>query len=174
MVTPLVAGVNLAIEAIEGLINNTLSALGTAIGSLQTVADAVGLGDQIAEITSGLANGINLPRISLPTPPSATMPSARVGGIFSGGLLKTHKDEIMANAASKTAVFPTSVTRNLELIASVLGQSMPLTLNGALTGGGSSNSTVNNTNNFSLPQPASSGNSVQMVATQMAMKRRGF
>lgn len=174
MVTPLVAGVNLAIEAIEGLINNTLSALGTAIGSLQTVADAVGLGDEIAEITSGLANGITLPRISLPTPPTAQMPAAAKGGLF--GVRVHPGEQVMGmGAGQKMAVFPRDVTRNLDLIASVLGQSMPLSLNGALAGmSGDSNSTVNNTNNFSLPQPASSGNSVQMVATQMAMKRRVF
>lgn len=172
--TPVISALNVVIEGIESMINYALSALGTLLGSLQGVADAVGMGDQLAEIQASLVGGINLPRISMPAPPSPVMPAARAGGIFSGGLLKTHKDEIMANAASKTAVFPASVTRNLELIASVLGQSMPLSLNGALAGGGNSNSTVNNTNNFSLPQPASSGNSVQMVATQMAMKRRGF
>lgn len=173
-VTPIVGGLNLAIEGIESFANSALSALGTLIGSLQGVAEAVGFGEQFAEIQAALVGGINLPRISMPTAPTAQMPGAARGGIFSGGLMRVGErgSEIMTNAASKTAVFPAAVTRNLNLIASVLGQSMPLSLNGALAGGGSSNSTVNNTNNFSLPQPASSGNSVQQIATFLAMRRR--
>lgn len=171
--TPVISALNVVIEGIESMINYALSALGTLIGSLQGVADAVGLGDQLAEIQASLVGGINLPRISMPSPPSPVMPAARAGGLFG---VRVHRgEEVMGmGAGQKMAVFPRDVTRNLDLIASVLGQSMPLSLNGALAGGGSSNSTVNNTNNFSLPQPASSGNSVQMVATQMAMKRRSF
>lgn len=173
-VTPMIGGINLAIEALEGFINSALSALGTLVGSLQGVADAVGMGAQLAEISASLVGGINLPRIAMPAAPAASMPGAKRGGIFSGGLMRVGElgTEVMANAASKTAVFPASVTRDLDIIARILGGggSMPLPL--LAGGGGNTNSTVNNTNNFNMPQPASSGNSIQQIATMLAMKRR--
>lgn len=169
--TPVISALNVVIEGIESMINYALSALGTLIGSFAGVAEAVGFGDQLAEIQASLVGGINLPRISMPVPPSPVMPAARAGGLFG---VRVHRGEQVMGmgAGQKMAVFPRTVTRNLDLIASVLGQAMPLSLNGALAGGGNSNSTVNNTNNFNMPQPASSGNSVQMVATQMAMRKR--
>lgn len=174
-VTPMVGGINLAIDALEGFINSALSALGTLVGSLQGVADAVGLGAQLAEISASLVGGVNLPRIAMPAAPPASMPGAKRGGIFSGGMFRAGElgTEVIANAASKTAVFPAGVTRDLDVLARVLGgggsMAMPMLAGAGM--GNNSNTTFNQ--NFNMPQPASSGNSMQMTATMMAMKRRG-
>lgn len=174
IVTPLIAGVNLAIAAIEGLINNALSGLGTLIGSLQGVADAVGMGGQLAEISAALVGGINLPRIAMPAAPAAAMPGAKRGGIFSGGMFRAGElgTEVIANAASKTAVFPASVTRDLDVLARVLGgggsMAMPM-----LAGGGMGNSNSNTWNNeFNVTQPPSAGNFSQQVAMMQSSRGR--
>jgi hypothetical protein len=169
--TPIIAGVNLVIEGIEGMINYALSALGTLIGSVAGIAEAVGLGDQVAAIQASLVGGINLPRVALPSPPTAQMPAARAGGLFG---VRVHKDEQVMGMqpGQKMAVFPRDVTQDLDVIARILGGggSMPLPL---LAGGGGNNSSTTTFNqNFNMGQPASSGNSVQQIATLMAMKRR--
>lgn len=176
-VTPMVGGINLAIEALESFINSALSALGTLVGSLQGVADAVGLGAQLAEISASLVGGINLPRIAMPTAPAASMPGAKRGGIFTGGLIRTGElgTEIMANAASKTAVFPANVTRDLDIIARILGGggSMPLPL---LAGAGGNTSNSNTFNNqFNMTPPPSAGNASEQIAMlQSTRGRRKF
>lgn len=173
-VTPMVGGLNLAIEAVETFVNNSLSALGTLIGSLQGIAEAVGFGEQFAEITGALVAGINLPRLAMPQAPAAQMPAAKRGGIFTGGAIRTSElgSEIMMNAASKTAVFPASVTRDIDVIARVLGGggSMPLPLL-AGAGGDTSNSTTFN-QNFNLQQPPSVGNTVQQIAMLSSARGR--
>lgn len=176
-VTPMVGGINLAIEALESFINSALSALGTLVGSLQGVADAVGLGAQLAEISASLVGGINLPRIAMPAAPAASMPGAARGGIFSGGMMRVGElgTEVMANAASKTAVFPANVVRDLDIIARILGGggSMPLPL---LAGGGgnTSNSTTYN-QEFNMGTPPSAGNfSEQVAMLQSSRGRRKF
>lgn len=173
-VTPMVGGINLAIEAIESFINSALSGLGTLIGSLQGIADAVGLGDQLAEITASLVGGINLPRLAMPQAPAAQMPAAKRGGIFTGGAIRTSElgSEIMMNAASKTAVFPASVTRDIDVIARVLGGggSMPLPLLAGAGGDTSNNTTFNQ--NFNLQQPPSVGNTVQQIAMLSSARGR--
>lgn len=176
-VTPMVGGINLAIEALESFINSALSALGTLVGSLQGVADAVGLGAQLAEISASLVGGINLPRIAMPAAPAASMPGAKRGGIFSGGLFRAGEmgTEVIANAASKTAVFPASVTRDLDIIARVLGGggSMPL----PLLAGGSGNTSNSTTYNqeFNMGTPPSSGNASEQIAMlQSTRGRRKF
>ena len=173
-VSPMVGGINLAIEALEQFVNGALSGLGTLIGSLQGVADAIGMGDQLAEITSSLVGGINLPRVAMPTAPAAQLPGAARGGIFSSGLMRAGErgTEIIGNAASKTAVFPANVTRDLDVLARVLGGggSMPLPL--LANGGGNSTSNTTFNQNFNLAQPASSGNAMQQISTMMAMRKR--
>lgn len=172
-VYPMIGGINLAIEALESFINSALSGLGTLIGSLQGVADAVGLGDQLAEITAALVGGINLPRIPLPAAPTATPIGGRTGGIFSEGRMRVHGGEqLIANNARKLAVFPKREARNLDIIASsVLGQggSMLLPLAAGAGAGNSSNTTYNQS--FNMGTPPSAGNSVQQIATLMSMRR---
>lgn len=173
-VTPMVGGINLAIEALESFINSALSALGTLVGSLQGVADAVGLGAQLAEISASLVGGINLPRIAMPAAPAAAMPGAKRGGIFSGGMFRAGElgTEVIANAASKTAVFPASVTRDLDVLARVLGgggsMAMPM-LAGA--GGNMNNSTTFN-QNFNMGTPPSAGNASEQIAMMQSSRGR--
>lgn len=173
-VTPMIGGINLAIEALEGFINSALSALGTLVGSLQGVADAVGMGAQLAEISASLVGGINLPRIAMPAAPPASMPGAKRGGIFSGGMFRAGElgTEIIGNAASKTAVFPAGVTRDLDILARVLGGGGSMAMPMLAGAGGNTNSNTTFNQNFNMGQPASSGNAVQQIATLMAMKRR--
>lgn len=143
IVTPMIGAVNAAIEGIETFINNALSGLGTLIGSLSGLAEAVGFGEQFAEIQASLANGITLPRIQAPSANVPSMPAAAQGGIFSGGLFRAGErgTEIIGNAASKTAVFPADVTRNIDVLARVLASPSSMELSRA---GGYGGATYNN------------------------------
>lgn len=166
-VIPIVGGINQAIEGIETFVNNSLSGLNTVIGSLQGLAEAVGFGDQFAEIQGTLAQGITLPRISTPAAPVATFPGASSGGLFG---VRVHKGEQVMGmgAGQRMGVFPADVTRNLDLIASVLAQPQGMMLP-EMAGGSVTNNTTNN-NQFVANNPASAGNFLQQVATFRAMR----
>lgn len=171
---PVVAGVNAVLGAIESLANSALQGLVTLMNGLQGIADAVGLGQQFADIMAALNTGVVFPRLAAPTAPAPTFPGAASGGIFTGGRLRVGERgaEIMTNAASKTAVFPKKDSRNLETIASsVLGQggSMALPMLAGAGAGNSSNTTYNQS--FNMGTPPSAGNSVQQIATLMSMRR---
>jgi hypothetical protein len=168
--TPIIGGINVVIEGIENMINYALSALGTLIGSLAGVAEAVGLGDQLAEIQSSLVAGINLPRVALPSVPAPVMPAAATGGLFG---VRVHKNEQVMGmqAGQRMGVFPAEVTRNLDIIASILGGGGGYDLPQAYAGGGfgGNNNTWNN--QFNMGTPPSAGNATQQIATLMSMKR---
>jgi hypothetical protein len=106
MVRPLVRGINRFIDVICDGINKALSAIDFVAGGLGTILDAAGFENSLGELT------LNSGDYHL------SVPGAKIGGVFGPGLLKTHKDEVIASGASKLTVFPVRWVQAMERLAS--------------------------------------------------------
>jgi hypothetical protein len=114
----LVGIVNAILATIESTLNAAVSGLAQGFSGLEGPLTALGQAQLYNDLTSSLQQGVTLPRIPVPV-----IPAAAKGGIFTGGALMVGERgrELMATAASKTAVFPAEVTRGIEVIANALG-----------------------------------------------------
>lgn len=135
---PIVSGLNQVISSLETFINAALVGIADLLTGIQGVADAIGLGTDLAGAIAGLRTGVVLPRV-----PPPLIPAAAKGGTFSSGLLRVgeHGEELIG-ASSKLNVFPNGFVRALDTFNQIMSQPMPM----ALPMGGAGNTTNNNNN----------------------------
>lgn len=125
VVLPVIGALNGVISAVEEALRNLVGAvidlLSTLLGGLDSLIDLLGLnlarsGDApIIRDLQNLRANLNLPRVSTTRP-------AVTGGIFGKGLMRVgeHGPEGLMNAASKTAVFPSSVMRSMDALTGAI------------------------------------------------------
>jgi hypothetical protein len=135
MVRPLVRGINRFIDVICDGINKSLSAINFVGGGLGAILNTAGIENDF--------DGLRLDSGNY----HISVPGAKIGGVFGPGLLKTHKDEVIASGASKLTVFPVRWVQAMERLAS--GVSTAPRYAPAYGGAGSSQ-TISNSNSLTV------------------------
>jgi hypothetical protein len=128
---PVLGVFNGLIDMVIDVFNRVIDVVDSALGRIEDAARFTGL-----NVDFGLDH-MNSGDYHL------SLPGAKIGGVFGPGLLKTHKDEVIASGASKLTVFPVRWVKAMERIASGVTPT-PRYATGV---GSTSSSTVNNTAN---------------------------
>jgi hypothetical protein len=138
LLTPFVTVINNVIAAFETLIKNALLGVATIAANIAQAMSG------IPELSGIAMNTVNFGISAANTAASfhinrLAVPGAATGGVFGPGLLRVgERGQEMISAASRVSVFPHSVVRALDSIASVMAQPAPYVGGGMVTNNTSS------------------------------------